>query len=78
MFTFCKESWLGLKKQDFWPKKQHTQRKFVNPSADSLSKLGMVLENRMVQKLKLSKNDFDKTCAPKLLLFIEKKSERFD
>ena len=36
----------------------------------------MVLENKRVQKLKLSKNDFDKTCASKLLFFIEKKNQK--
>ena len=41
-------------------------------------KIGMILVNKMVQKLKLSKNDFDKTCAPKLLLFIEKKIRKID
>ena len=36
----------------------------------------MVLENKMVQKLKLSKNNFNKTCAPKLLFFIEKINQK--
>ena len=41
-------------------------------------KMGIILENKVVQKLKLSKNDCNKTWAPKLLFFIEKKSEIFE
>ena len=43
-----------------------------------LPKLGIILvHNKVVQKLKLSKNYFCKKCAPKELLFNERKSERF-
>ena len=38
----------------------------------------MVLENEMVQKLKLSKDHFNKTYAPKLLLFIQKEIRKID
>ena len=50
---------------------------FVNPSADSLPKIGHDFSNKEVQKWQLSKNSFNKECAPKLVFFIEKKSERF-
>ena len=33
----------------------------------------MILENKVVQQLKLSKKYLNKKCAPKLLLLIEKK-----
>ena len=36
-------------------------------------KLGMILENKVFQNLKLSKNNSIKKCAPKLSLLIEKK-----
>ena len=50
---------VGPKKQEFWPKNQHTPRKllyFVNTKNDTCQKLGMILENKVVQKLKLEKN----------------------
>jgi len=41
-------------------------------------KLGTILENKVVQKLKFSKNGAKKKPAPKLIFFNEKKkSERF-
>ena len=43
---------------------------------DSSSKSGMTLENKVSQKLKLSKNDSNKTCAHKILFLIEKKSHK--
>ena len=49
----------------------------MNLSADSLLKIGHDLSNKVVKQLKLSKNDFNKKCATKQVLFIEKKSERF-
>ena len=36
----------------------------------------MFLENKVYQKLKLSKHKFNKKCAPKLLFLIEKKKIR--
>jgi hypothetical protein len=51
---------------------------FVNPSTDSLPKIGHDFSNKVVQKLKLSRNSFNKRCAPKLVFFIEKKSERLE
>jgi len=40
-------------------------------------KLGHILENKVVQKLKFLKNVNNKKPAPKLIFFNEKKSERF-
>ena len=36
-------------------------------------KLGMILENKVVQKSKLENNVFHKTWSPKLIFFNEKK-----
>ena len=36
----------------------------------------MILENKVYQKLKLSKHNFNKKCAPKLLFLIEKKIQK--
>ena len=47
---------------------------FVNPSADSLSKIGNDFSYKVVQKLKLSKKKFLQ-CVPKQVFF---KSERFE
>ena len=44
---------------------------FGNPSADSSLKLGHDFSNKVVQKLKSSKNSFNKKCARKLVFFIE-------
>ena len=51
---------------------------FVSPSSDSSSKIGRDFSNKVVQKLTLSKNHFNKKWAPKQLFFNEKKSKRFD
>ena len=39
----------------------------------SCQKLGIILENKMIQKLMLSINVINKKCAPKLVFFNEKK-----
>ena len=39
-------------------------------------KLGVILENKVIKKLWLSKNVNNKKCAPKLILFNEKKNEK--
>jgi hypothetical protein len=47
---------LGSKKQGFWSKINCSQMKlpnFVNPSADSLSKIGHDFSNNLAQKMKL-------------------------
>ena len=54
---------VGPKKQDFWPKinilkENHCILRIRG--APSRQKLGMILENKMVQKLKLEKNVFSK------------------
>ena len=36
-------------------------------------KLGTILENKVFQRLKLSKHDFNKKCASKSIVLIEKK-----
>ena len=39
-------------------------------------KLGMILENKVVQKLKFPKNVINKRCAPKIKFFNEKKNRK--
>jgi len=54
--------------QRWLAKNQHTQRKplyFVNTGNASLSKIGMFLENKVFQKLKLEKKVFCKRWSPK-------------
>jgi hypothetical protein len=54
---------MGPKKQDFWPKINCSQMKlpnFVNPSSDSLAKIGYDFNNKVVQILKLPKKVFTK------------------
>ena len=49
------------KKQDFWPKINLLKRNHCIlriPGAPVCQKLGMILENKVVQKLKLEKNVF--------------------
>jgi hypothetical protein len=43
----------------------------------SHQKLGPFLENKVLQKLKFSKNVNYKKCAPKMIFFNEKKIEEF-
>ena len=40
-------------------------------------KLGMLLENKALQKMKLSKNNFNKKFSPKVSFLTEKKLEIF-
>ena len=40
----------------------------------SRQKLGSFLENKVLQKLKFSKNVNNKKCAPKMIFFNEKKN----
>jgi hypothetical protein len=46
---------------------------FVSSSGDGLSRIGHDFSNKVVQKLKLSINNFYKKCAHKQLFFNEKK-----
>jgi hypothetical protein len=66
-------------------KNQYTQRKplyFEYTGSASSSKLGMILENQVVQKLKLEKNVSYKKWSPKLIFlnefFFEKTPLIFD
>ena len=64
---------VGPKKQDFWPKinilkENHCILRIRG--APVHQKLGMNLENKVVQKLKLEKNVFLKKGSPKLILLI--------
>ena len=61
---------MGTKKQDFWPKinilkGNHCILRIWGASVRQ--KLGMILENKLVQKLKLEKNVFHKNSSPKLI-----------
>jgi len=40
-------------------------------------KLGTILENKVVQKLKFSKNDNNKKPSSKLIFFNEKKNQKY-
>ena len=69
-----------LKKQGFWPKINCGQMKlpnFVSSSGDGSSKIGHDFSNKLVQKLKLSINDFYKNLSLNGYSSIKKKSERF-
>ena len=76
---------LGPKKQDIWPKINilkgyHCILRIQG--APVCQKLGMILENKVVQKLKLEKNVFYKKWSPKLIFlndfFFEKIPSIFD
>ena len=62
---------VGPKKQDFWPKMNilkgnHCILKIRE--APVRQRLGMILENKVVQKLKLEKNFFYKNWSHKLII----------
>ena len=57
---------VGPKKQDFWPK-INNHCIFRIWGAPVRQKLDMILENKVVQKLKLEKNVFYKKWSPKLI-----------
>ena len=60
---------VGPKKQDFWPKINILKGNHCIlrlRGAPVRQKLGMILENKVVQKLKLE-NFFYKKCSPKLI-----------
>ena len=63
---------VGPKKQDFWPiysKENHCILRIRG--APVRQKLGMILENKVVQKLKLEKKVFYKKWSPKLIFLNE-------
>ena len=49
---------------------------FVSSSGDGSSKIGHDFSSKVVQKLKLSINNFYKKCAHKQLFFNEKKNQK--
>ena len=53
-------------------------RKKISKMKMDRQKLGTILANKVVQKLKLSKNDNNKKPSSKLIFFDEKKSEIFE
>jgi hypothetical protein len=61
---------VGPKKQDFWPKINILKGNHCISrirGAPVRQKLGMILENKVVQKLKLEKNVFNTKWSPKLI-----------
>ena len=63
---------VGPKKQDFWPKINILKGNHCIlriRGAPIRQKLGMILENKVVQKLKLDKNSFYKKRSPWLIFF---------
>ena len=76
---------VGPKKKDFWPKINILKGNHCIlriRGAPVHQKLGMILENKVVQKLKLEKNVFYKKWSPKLIFlndfFFEKIPSIFD
>ena len=70
---------VGPKKQDFWPKINILKGNHCIlriRGAPVRQKLGMILENKVVQKLKLEKKVFYKKWSPKLIFFEEKKIQK--
>ena len=66
----------GTKLERFLHKNQHTQRKLLNFEFwinGEMSKIGYHFSNKVIQKLISPKNVNNKKCAPKLVLFNEKK-----
>jgi hypothetical protein len=65
---------VGPKKQDFWPKFNILKGNHCILrvwGATVIQKMVMVLENKVVQKLKSEKNVFYKKWSPKLIFFYE-------
>ena len=74
---------VGPKKQDFWIKSINSKETIlIIWGAPVRQKLGMILENKVVQKLKLEKNVSYKKWSPKLIFlnefFFEKVPSIFD
>ena len=71
---------MDTKLEWFLDKNQHTQRELVNFvtwNCGELSKIGHHFRKKSDLKIDLSKNVNNKKCAPKFVLFDEKKSKRF-
>jgi len=58
------------KKQDVWPKIKGNHCILRIRGAPVRQKLGMILENKVVQKLKLEKNVFFKKWSPKSIFLM--------
>ena len=70
---------VGPKKQDFWPKINILRGNHCIlrlRGAPVRQKLGMILENKVVQKLKLEKKNSYKKKSPKLIFFNEFKKKK--
>ena len=64
----------GPKKQDFWPKINILKGNYCILRIRGVpvrQKLGMILENKVVQKLKLERNVIHKKWSPKLIFLNE-------
>ena len=61
---------MGPKKQGFWPRINCSQILGLHP-VTVCQKLGVILVNKVVLKLKSAKNVFYKKCVPKLIFFNE-------
>ena len=71
---------VGPKRQDFWPKINILKGNhcFLRiRGAPVRQKLGMILENKVVQKLKLEKNVFYKKWSPKLIFLNDSFLKKF-
>ena len=62
---------VGPKKQDLWPKIKGNHCILRIRGAPVRQKLGMILENKVVQKLKLEKNVFFFKLSSKLIFLNE-------
>ena len=73
---------VGPKKYGFWPRINILLRKNIYKIPMRNVKLGIILENKVVQKLILEKNVFSKKRSPKLIflneMFFEKIRLIFD
>ena len=65
---------VGPKMQDFWPRINIL--KGICRLMTVRQKVGMILENKVVQKLKLEKKVFNKKWSPKLIFINEKKIQK--
>ena len=71
----------GTKLERVLHKNQHTQRKLLNFEFwinGELSKIGHHFSDKVIYKLRLSKNINNKKCNPKLVFFNEKKEKDSD
>ena len=65
---------VGPTMQDFCPRISMLKGSFIKKILQCLTvrqKLGMILENKVVQKLKLERNNFNKKWSPELIFLNE-------